>query len=231
MAKDKGILYVMSTVVDGLIKVGKTGSDSFEQRMYNLEHNGYCNVTGLKRKFAIEVDDYSNKEDLFKKLFQRSRVADTELYSLDINQVIQLLSPFEGKKIYPQDESKEDIFEQATDAAESSSLPDGMYTLEGNVKGPKGKETVKATLKVSNGELTLLKGSILSTTAHIGTKGYAITRDMAQKNGNILVEDVICNSVSMAAAIVCGSNQNGWDRWKDSKGNTINIYRSSSDEN
>ena len=54
---------------------------------------------------------------------------------------------------------------------------------------------------------------------------------MAQKNGNILVEDVICNSVSMAAAIVCGSNQNGWDRWKDSKGNTINIYRSSSDEN
>ncbi len=106
-----------------------------------------------------------------------------------------------------------------------------MYTLEGNVKGPKGKETVKATLKVSNGELTLLKGSILSTTAHIGTKGYAITRDMAQKNGNILVEDVICNSVSMAAAIVCGSNQNGWDRWKDSKGNTINIYRSSSDEN
>ena len=132
MAKDKGILYVMSTVVDGLIKVGKTGSDSFEQRMYNLEHNGYCNVTGLKRKFAIEVDDYSNKENLFKKLFQRSRVADTELYSLDINQVIQLLSSFEGKKIYPQDESKEDIFEQATDAAESSSLPDGMYTLEGN---------------------------------------------------------------------------------------------------
>ncbi len=70
MAKDKGILYVMSTVVDGLIKVGKTGSDSFEQRMYNLEHNGYCNVTGLKRKFAIEVDDYSNKEDLLKNYFK-----------------------------------------------------------------------------------------------------------------------------------------------------------------
>ena len=230
MGKNRGILYVMSTVVEGLIKVGKTGSDSFEQRMYNLEHNGYCNVTGLKRRFAIEVDDYSNKEDLFKKLFQRSRVADTELYSLDINQVIQLLSSFEGQKIYPQDESKEEIFEQATDAAESSGLPDGTYTLEGNVKGPKGKEVVKATLKVSNGELTLLKGSILSSTSHIITKGYALAREMAQKNGNLLIEDIICNSVSMAAAIVCGSNQNGWDRWKDSKGNYINIYRESNNE-
>lgn len=96
--EEKGILYVMTTVVDGLVKVGKTDSDNFERRMYNLEHNGYCNVTGLKREFAIEVNGYSEKEDLFKKLFQRSRVANTELYSLDLNQVIQLLSSFEGKK-------------------------------------------------------------------------------------------------------------------------------------
>ena len=29
-----GIIYVMSTVVPGLIKIGKTGSDNFESRMY-----------------------------------------------------------------------------------------------------------------------------------------------------------------------------------------------------
>ena len=53
----KGIIYVMSTVVPGLIKIGQTMTTNFENRMRNLEHNGYSNVTGLKRVFAIEVDD------------------------------------------------------------------------------------------------------------------------------------------------------------------------------
>ena len=54
----------MTTVVPGLIKIGKTGSSNFDQRMYNLEHNGYCNVTGLKRSFAIEVENYEDLHDL-----------------------------------------------------------------------------------------------------------------------------------------------------------------------
>ena len=32
--------------------------------MYQLERNGYFNVVGLKRKFAIEVEDYDAKEIL-----------------------------------------------------------------------------------------------------------------------------------------------------------------------
>ena len=54
----KGIIYLMTTAVPGLIKIGKTGTGKYEQRMYDLEHNGYRNVTALKRTFAIEVDDY-----------------------------------------------------------------------------------------------------------------------------------------------------------------------------
>lgn len=34
--EEKGILYVMTTVVDGLVKVGKTDSYNFERRMYLL---------------------------------------------------------------------------------------------------------------------------------------------------------------------------------------------------
>lgn len=37
----RGIIYVMTTVVDGLVKIGKTGCDNFEQRMTYLENNGY----------------------------------------------------------------------------------------------------------------------------------------------------------------------------------------------
>ena len=112
----KGIIYAMSTVVPGLVKLGKTGSDSFQSRMYNLESNGYKNVTGLKREFAIEVEDYDEKETLLDDIFSRSRVAGTELFALDINLVIQLLASFEGDQIYPpvQEETKEQTFEKAT---------------------------------------------------------------------------------------------------------------------
>jgi len=57
----RGIIYVMTTVVSGLIKIGKTDLNNFESRMYNLERHGYANVTGLTRRFAIEVEDYDEK--------------------------------------------------------------------------------------------------------------------------------------------------------------------------
>ena len=82
----------METVVPGLIKIGKTGSENFEQRMYSLKRNGYNNVVGLKRRFAIEVEDYDAKEALLDSLFDKSRLQNSELFALDIDMAIQLLS-------------------------------------------------------------------------------------------------------------------------------------------
>ncbi len=39
--------------------------------MYNLERHGYNNVVGLKREFAIEVDDYDEKEKLLDDIFSK----------------------------------------------------------------------------------------------------------------------------------------------------------------
>lgn len=102
----KGIIYVMTTAIDGLIKIGKTGSANFEQRMRFLENNGYRNINGLKRQFAIEVSDYDKKEMLLDSLFSRSRVSNTEIFSMNVNEVIQLLSSFEGKIVYPRKRAK-----------------------------------------------------------------------------------------------------------------------------
>ena len=60
----KGIIYIMTTVVSGLIKIGIAETKQYQERMRHLEHNGYYNVTGLKRYFAIEVEDYKAKEKL-----------------------------------------------------------------------------------------------------------------------------------------------------------------------
>ena len=89
----KGIIYLMSTAVPGLIKIGKTTMANYSQRMYNLESNGYRNVSSLKRAFAIEVEGYDEKELLLHTIFEKSRVADTELFAIDANVVIQLLLP------------------------------------------------------------------------------------------------------------------------------------------
>lgn len=100
----KGIIYLMSTVVDGLIKIGQT--DNYENRMRFLEKNGYCNVVGLKREFAIEVEDYIEKEKLIHNIFSKSRLGDTELFSVDLDLAKQLLSAFDGNIIYPKEKSK-----------------------------------------------------------------------------------------------------------------------------
>jgi hypothetical protein len=35
----KGIIYIMTTAVSGLIKIGQTGTETYQERMRNLEAN------------------------------------------------------------------------------------------------------------------------------------------------------------------------------------------------
>ncbi|MFA5169569.1 MAG: hypothetical protein WC420_02430 [Candidatus Paceibacterota bacterium] len=114
----KGIIYIMTTAVSGLIKIGQTGNANFQERMRFLEANGYYNVSGLKRFFAIELEDYNDKENLLKEIFNKHRVGDSELFALDYDLVRQLLLSFEGKVIYPKDVNKEKEFDEVSKARE-----------------------------------------------------------------------------------------------------------------
>lgn len=97
----KGIIYIMTTAIDGLVKIGRTETKRFNSRMTELEMHGYRNVTGLKRFFAIEVDDYLKKELLLHDIFSKSRISDTELFALNKDIVKELLDAFEGTQVYP----------------------------------------------------------------------------------------------------------------------------------
>ena len=96
----RGVIYCMTTIVDGLVKIGKTRKENFEQRMYNLEHNGYVQIVGLKRRFAIEVEDYDEKETLIQEIFRKSNIENTELFAVNVDLVVQLLSSLEGTQIF-----------------------------------------------------------------------------------------------------------------------------------
>lgn len=218
-----GIIYIMSTVVPELIKIGKTGIDNFERRMYNLERHGYNNVVGLKREFAIELDDYDEKEKLLDDIFSKSRVLNSELFALDLDLVIQLLSSFEGRQVYPVDRTKETTFDEATKAravkVDWEKVPDGYYYLN---ETRKGFGVVTATMKVEDGMFTVLKGSICAPTK---SEWMPDARKSALIENDTLLEDVSCNSPSTAGWVVLGNANNGWTVWKNESGDSIDIYR------
>lgn len=218
-----GIIYIMSTVVPGLIKIGKTGIDNFERRMYNLERHGYNNVVGLKREFAIELDDYDEKEKLLDDIFSKSRVLNSELFALDLDLVIQPLSSFEGRQVYPVDRTKETTFDEATKAravkVDWEKVPDGYYYLN---ETRKGFGVVTATMKVEDGMFTVLKGSICAPTK---SEWMPDARKSALIENDTLLEDVSCNSPSTAGWVVLGNANNGWTVWKNESGDSIDIYR------
>ena len=221
----KGIIYLMTTVVSGLIKIGigKTGNDQFENRMRFLESNGYANITGLKREFAIQVDGYDEKEKLIHDIFSKSRIVGTELFALDIEVAKSLLSSLDGKQIYPKDKSKKEVFKESTEEiklkTEGGFVPDGKYVLNHNIRGF-GKVNGKAIVK--DGVFTVLKGSFCGNTG----KGYIPSiRRNAKIKDNILQEDIVCMNPSSAGWIVIGKSNNGWLEWKDLQGNLIEKYR------
>ena len=201
----KGIIYCMTTIVPGLVKIGKTGSENFEQRMYNLERNGYVNVVGLKRRFAIEVEDYDEKETLIHEIFSKSNVLNTELFAVDIELVVQLLSSLEGKQVFPKSISKEEVFNTATDEVQ--------------------RNMVKANkMLIPNGKFIVIKGS---QCLDCNKDWIPESRKNAKIENGILVEDVICNSPSTAGWVVLGNANNGWLTWKTEDGKLIDVFRKS----
>ncbi len=118
----KGIIYLMTTAVSGLIKVGKTGSNNYQERMRFLESNGYYNVVGLKRFFAIELEDYSEKENLLHEIFSKHQVGNSELFALDQELVRQLLLSFDGRVVYPEKTNKQKEFDEIATVRKQGAL-------------------------------------------------------------------------------------------------------------
>lgn len=112
----------MTTAVSGLVKIGKTGSSNYQERMRFLEANGYYNVAGLKRFFAIELDDYGDKESLLHEIFSKHQVGNSELFALDQDLVRQLLLSFDGEVIYPKKVNKEKEFDEIATARKQGAL-------------------------------------------------------------------------------------------------------------
>ena len=228
----RGIIYVMTTVVPGLVKIGKSGTGNFEQRMYQLERNGYFNVTGLRRLFAIEVEDYDEKELMLDEIFSRSRVPNSELFALDPELAVQLLSSFEGRQVYPELESKEQSFDQATRERRANPsggpIPDGTYSMSRRLK--REGSTVSAAMTVAGGRFVVPRGTRVARVDGAGlSSGVAQLRRAFVGPDGVTTDDVEFSSPSSAGSFVIGASCDGWVSWRDADGRTIDHFRGTED--
>lgn len=213
----------MTTVVNGVIKIGKTGCQNFEERMRFLENNGYANVVGLKRTFAIQVEDYDEKEKLLGVIFSKSRLSNTELFALDKDIVIQLLSSFDGVQIFPEDKNKKDIFEEVTKEIEDKNGLDKISNQKFYLKRiVKNFGEVSGKAYVKDGKFIVEKGS--KCTGKFDKKSPMICKEAIIKNG-ILQADIVCDSPSTAGWVILGKSNNGWKEWKTKNGKSMEMFR------
>jgi len=108
----------MTTAVAGLIKIGQAGTANFQDECVFLKQMAIIMFPVLKVFFAIELEDYNEKENLLKEIFNKHQVGDSELFALDYDLVRQLLLSFDGKVIYPKDVNKEKEFDEVSKARE-----------------------------------------------------------------------------------------------------------------
>lgn len=223
----QGIIYCMTTIVPGLIKIGSTKDQSeYKNRMYHLEHNGYCNVTGLKKYYAVEVEDYKEQEQEMFETYKSGRVGNTELFAAEIGVVAKHMSRLKGRKIYPEDIEEKEIIKEAEDSIGVNKIDDGLYYTSNK---PKGQNiTYRATMRVQDGVLYLCEGSdmVPGDVSKIPTKKYKQKRIAAPiDSNNRLIRDIICDSPSEAGSVFKCNASNGWIEWKTKDGKKIDIYR------
>ena len=101
----KGYVYIMTTAVDGIIKIGK--SDNWNRRCQSeLETNGYRNMNSLKTYFVVQCEDYSEIESIMHDIFRESRVigtnnSKTELFAIDKDRARRVLAKM-GTQVFPE---------------------------------------------------------------------------------------------------------------------------------
>lgn len=119
---NEGVVYIMTSVMEGLIKIGIADEKQYNERMRFLESNGYRQINGLKKYFAIKVSDYKAKERLLQDVFSLQRLGNTELFCLNPELAQRLLMAFEGKIIYPEVKDKEKEFAELDKTNEQNKL-------------------------------------------------------------------------------------------------------------
>lgn len=216
-----GVIYLMSTPIEGLARLDWSPSDQFEKQVQFIENKA---AIPLSRAYAIEVDDCKAVMALLWKLLAPYRVRDSLFLAIDLSLLVELLSLLGGRQVYPKVSQENVIKEEQVDQKETN-FPGGPWYLTRKVRD---FGLVKGTMFYLGDDRWLVKaGSIVNTNGSRNSKRpsrnlYKVA-DIDPRC--VLKTDIVAQSPSGAAGLLVGRNINGWDYWLDENGRTLGSYR------
>lgn len=87
------------------------------------------------------------------------------------------------------------------------------------------KKKYKATLEAKDNTFTLLASSDIIDRNNITVEKWFKAKKNAKIEKGILSKSIKCDSPSMAASIVSGTNLDGWNCWKTIDNKKMDMYR------
>lgn len=158
----KGFVYIMTTAVDGIIKIGRS-KDWNRRCQFELEENGYKNMNALKTYYVVEVEDDNEIESIMHDIFRESRVigskdTKTELFAVDKDRAKRVLSKM-GIQVYPESD-----LHMTNDNSAPSIYSDFWSKFNNELKKSNSEIKVKAS-SFSKHYHTITKNNIYSVIA------------------------------------------------------------------
>ena len=139
----------------------------------------------------------------------------------------ETVSSFDGKIVFHNNETQQQIFGDATENNNSKLIPNGIYSFNKNKRSD--NKTVSAKVVIHNGKWTLLKGSVLGVIEDAGVSQRAKAKRIMlslDSNGELLEDaDLGECTPSCAGSIVMNASNNGWTDWKNAAGQPVDVYR------
>lgn len=185
----KGYVYIMTSVVDGIIKIGR--SENWKNRCAGLEENGYKNMNGLKTYFVIKVDNMEDVENTMHNIFKENCVINskgiaTELFACDKDRAKNALSKM-GEQVYP--EENNNTVKTKTKIKTKNETDTTIYNY--NFWSALDKELDKYSILPKNKSNVIPNRSYyLTSRLNLNKTGWHVGFSLDRKRGNVINIDV-----------------------------------------
>lgn len=151
--KTNGILYLLTTEYDDIVKIGSATFEEFEEVEKHVKSDLPL-ISGLNLAAAINTENYLDKEDWIYSLLDQYRVSKSTLFNIDNDDVLQFFLNLKGERVYPSKKEDKKIIKRITESRDIAAVPDGEYYFR-----PKNGDAYFGRAEIRGKKIIVKKGS------------------------------------------------------------------------